>query len=354
MGTRAEGPSLTLEEPGSYPAAASPGPSPRAARAPSPMENPVRPVLSVVVPVYREAAHLPVVLDAIEAALVQTGETYELICVDDGSPDDTWKVLSAEAPKRPNLRALRLSRNFGKESALVAGLSAACGAAVIVMDGDLQHPPALIPEMVKTWREKGVDVVEAVKERRGDESLLYKLFAHTYYRVFNRLSGLDLAGASDFKLLDRRVVDAWRAMGERNLFFRGMTSWLGFERARLPFKVPDRVGGRSGWSFFALSRLAATSITAFSSIPLSLITGLGIVFTAVAVVMGASALYLKLTHNIGDSFTTLILLVLLVGGLVMTSLGIVGVYVARIYDEVKQRPRFIVSRTLGRTYPAES
>lgn len=206
--------------------------------------------------------------------------TYELIVVDDGSTDGTWAVLQELPTAVPHLKAIQLSRNFGKEAAISAGVCASRGDAVVVMDGDLQHPPALIPEMVQLWREDGVDIVEAVKERHGRESRISRLRARLFYGVLNRLSGYDLDGASDFKLMDRRVVDAWREMGEHNLFFCGMIAWLGFRRARIQFSVPSRYSGRSNWSLLILFELAANAITAFSSLPLQIVTVLGLVFWA--------------------------------------------------------------------------
>src|SRR6266404_243752 len=197
-------------------------------------------LISIVIPLYNEGSHLSALLSDLKTALHQTGCPFELILVDDGSLDDTWERIKDETRTLPNLRAVRLSRNFGKELALCAGLERARGGAVVVMDGDGQHPPSLVPIMVEKWRTSGADIVEAVKRRRGRESLASKFGALTFYVILNKLSGFELKGASDFKLIDRRVLDTWLAMRERNVFFRGMTAWMGFRTIQIPFEVAPR------------------------------------------------------------------------------------------------------------------
>ena len=317
--------------------------------------DPSLPELSVVVPMYREAANVPTVLETIAGHVREAAAAYEIIVVDDGSPDDTWRELTAAAGRVAGLRALRLSRNFGKEQALSAGLEASRGACVIVMDGDLQHPPALIPEMVSCWRRGGVDVVEAVKRDRGNEPWLSRACARAFYGLLRALSGFDLRGASDFKLLDRRVVEAWKRMPERSLFFRGMVAWLGFRRSQVLFDVPERVGGGgSRWSVMALFRLALEAITAFSSALLQLVTLFGIGFLLFSVVLAVQTLVLKLRGHAITGFATVILLLLMIGSLLMISLGLIGLYLARIYDEVKGRPRFVVAEAIAFAADAQS
>lgn len=305
------------------------------------------PELSVVLPCLNEGAHLARTLGTLTEVLEGLRLGYELVLVDDGSSDDTWAVLVREARARPNLTAVRLSRRFGKEQALVAGLERARGAGVLVMDADLQHPPSLIPAMVRAWREEHYEVVEAVKTRRGAEPLVARLGARLFYPLFRRLSGFDLEGASDFKLLDRRVLAAWGAMGERNVFFRGMSAWLGFRRQRIEFEVAPRAAGASGWSPLRLVRLAVNGITAFSTAPIHLITALGCLFLCFSIGLGLQTLYNKLYGGAETGFTTVIVLVLMVGSLILISLGVIGLYIARIYDEVKARPRYVVRDELG-------
>ena len=301
------------------------------------------PLLSVVLPCLNEASHLESSLERIaEVVRGIEGLTLELVVVDDGSTDETWSIVERCATRLPGLVGLRFARRFGKEQALCAGLENARGDAVLVMDADLQHPPELIPEMVRAWREEGFEVVEARKTDRGDEGFLYRLEARLFYSLLKRVSGIDLDGASDFKLLDRRVVDAWAEMPERNLFFRGMSAWLGFRRKEVPFAVAPRAGGTSGWSARRLVRLAVTGVTAFSTVPLHLVTFVGVVFLGFSVLLGVQTLYNKLADRAVDGFTTVILLVLIVGSMLMLGLGVIGTYVSRIYDEVKGRPRYVV------------
>ncbi len=306
-----------------------------------------QPLLSIVMPVFGEGAHLHAFLAAVRSSLEQCDLPYELVLVDDGSPDDTWRVIGAEAKDNGALSALRLSRNFGKESALCAGIEHARGDAVIVMDADGQHPPALIPEMVRLWRGSGADIVEAVKRRRGRESLSSKLGAQLFYLILNKLSGFHFKGASDFKLMNRKAVDAWLKMHERNVFFRGMTVWMGFTTVQIPFEVVPRSAGQSTWSVLKRLKLALIGITAFSSFPLHLVTFAGVIFLGISVLLALETLYLKLAGRAVSGFATVILLELIIGSLLMISLGIIGEYLARIYEEVKGRPRYLIKESIG-------
>lgn len=285
-------------------------------------------------------------LSELKSALDQTRHPFEIVLVDDGSPDDTWERIKDKARTLPNLRAVRLSRNFGKELALCAGLERARGDAVVVMDGDGQHPPSLLPLMIEKWRGSGADIVQAVKIKRGRESITSKLGALLFYLILNNLSGFELKGASDFKLINRKVVDTWLAMRERNVFFRGMTAWMGFNTVQVPFEVAARRGGKSGWSYLRRAKLALVGITTFSSFPLHLVTFAGVIFLIFAVGLGIQTLYLKLTGQAFTGFTTVILLQLIIASLLMISLGIIGEYLARIYEEVKGRPRYIVAESI--------
>jgi glycosyltransferase involved in cell wall biosynthesis len=302
----------------------------------------------VVVPLYCEAQRVEALLAAVHETLDGIGEPWELLLVDDGSTDDTWARITEAARTRPKLRALRLSRNFGKEAALCAGLEAATGEVAIVMDGDLQHPPTLIPAMVERWRETGCDVVEAVKTGHRRDAAAGRFFGRFFAWSMRRFSGFDLRGASDFKLITRRVLDAWLRLGERNLFFRGMIAWLGFRHEQIPFDVPRQQGRRSRWSTGRLIDLGTTGITAFSSVPLRAASLLGVVFFVFALGLGAQSLWMKLSGNAVEGFTTVIILQLLIGSLLMMLLGIIGEYIARIYEEVKGRPRYLVADEIGR------
>lgn len=304
--------------------------------------------LSVVVPLYCEEEQVRKLYLSLETYIQRQVDSWELILVDDGSTDNTWGEIETLSHASSNLRAIRLSRNFGKESALCAGLEAARGDAILVLDGDLQHPPSLIPDMIRIWKEKGVNIVEAVKEDRGKESFVNKCCSSLFYGLFSRFSGFDLRGASDFKLIDRQVRDAWLKMGERNLFFRGMIAWLGFRREPIPFAVEERADGKSRWSTLGLIRLALTGFTSFSGAFLRLPSVLGVFFFIFAVILGIDALYMKFSGKAVSGFTTVILLLLIIGSLLLICLGIIGEYLARIYEEVKRRPRYIIREKLDK------
>jgi dolichol-phosphate mannosyltransferase len=302
--------------------------------------------ISVVIPVYNEEKGIRGNLREILETLRAFDFESEVIVVDDGSRDGTWAALKEFG----EIRALRFSRNFGKEAAMFAGLDAATGDAVAIMDADLQHPPAALGEMAAKWRE-GARVVEAVKNSRGKESALSRLFANCFYRVLAKLSGVDLRNMSDFRLLDRTVVDALLAMPERQTFFRAMSAWVGFERARVYFDVPPRAGGKSKFSRRKLIQLAVSAICSFSAAPLQIVTVCGGLFLLFALVMLAQTLYMYAAGRAQSGFTTVILLILLVGSILMLSVGILGVYVAKIYDEVKARPRYLIAERRGEKLP---
>ena len=308
--------------------------------------SPTAPLISVVIPLYNEGSHLKELVADLKHALQLSGSRFEIIVIDDGSTDDTWARIQDEAQTLPMLRAIRLSRNFGKELALCAGLERARGEAIVVMDGDGQHPPALLPTMIEKWKTGGTDIVQAVKVKRGRESVTSKAGALLFYVILNKLSGFDLKGASDFKLISRKVLDRWLAMRERNVFFRGMTAWMGFNAAEIPFEVPARRTGKSHWSYLTRAKLALIGITTFSSFPLHFVTFAGVIFFIFAVGLGIQTLYLKLAGRAFTGFATVILLELIIGSLLMISLGIIGEYLARIYEEVKGRPRYIVSESI--------
>jgi len=298
--------------------------------------------LSIVIPVCNEANTLTKSLPEIETFVRSSGLSYEIIVIDDGSRDGTWDVLRTISHTDQKIKAIKLSRNFGKESAIAAGLEFTSGSAVIVMDGDLQHPPEIIPEMIRLWKEEGFDIVEAVKSDRGSEHISSKIGAKLFYWLMKYLSELDLDNSSDFKLLDRKVVIAHNRLPENSRFFRGIVSWLGFKKAQIPFSVKDRISGRSQWSIFRLVKLAIQASTSFSSLPLHIITILGLVTFAISTILGVQTLYMKFSGSAVSGFTTVIILLLSIGSVLMISLGIIGIYIGRIFEEVKGRPRFII------------
>lgn len=276
------------------------------------------------------------------------GIDFELIFVDDGSADGTWDEIKRASESDARVRGLSFSRNFGKEAAIFAGLEAARGGCCLTMDCDLQHPPRYIPEMYRLWKEEGCEVVEGVKAGRGRENPLYRLCAKCFYSLASGASGIDMAKSSDFRLLDRKAVDALLAMPERNTFYRALSSWVGFRTAQLPFEVEAREIGRTKWSVGKLIKYALNNITSFSAAPMQIVTVLGVITLLVSVIMGIQTLVRKFMGLSLEGFTTVIVVQLFTGGVVMLSLGIIGHYVAKIYEEIKRRPRYIVSERCGK------
>ncbi len=299
-------------------------------------------LLSVVLPAYNEEASVPRAAQVIGGLLSGADIPHEIIFVDDGSRDHTWEVIQAQAGRYPQVRGVKFSRNFGKEAAIFAGLAQSRGACTVVLDCDLQHPPEKILEMYRLWQE-GYQVVEGVKTSRGKENPLHTLAAKTFYSVISNATGIDMSRASDFKLLDRRAVDTLLAMREKNAFFRALSSWIGFQTTQVEFEVQPRLEGESKWSLRSLTRYAVTNITSFSAAPLQLVTLLGVVVFLCSVVLGIWSLWQKVTGQALEGFTTVILLQLLIGSILMICLGIIGYYIAKIYEEIKDRPRYIVA-----------
>ena len=303
-------------------------------------------MLSVILPSYNEEAMIEKAYAAISSTLDGAGIDCELLFVDDGSADRTWERVSALSERDRRVRGLRFSRNFGKEAAIFAGLSACRGDCGVVIDCDLQHPPEKIVEMYRLW-EQGYEIVEAVKADRGRESALHRLCANTFYRMISRATKIDMSRASDFKLLDRKAILVLINMKEQNAFFRALSSWIGFRSTQVEFEVQPRTDGVSKWSTRSLIRYAVTNVTSFSSFPMQVITFLGLLTFAVSLVLGVIALVQKFTGTAVEGFTTVIILQLLFSSIIMVSLGIIGYYLAQMYEELKGRPKFIVSERCG-------
>ena len=302
--------------------------------------------LSVVLPAYNEEESVPLAADVIGDLLTQAGIDHELIFVNDGSRDHTWRAIQEAAARRPQVRGIRFSRNFGKEAAIFAGLAQAKGDCCVVLDCDLQHPPEKILEMYRLWQQ-GWQIVEGVKISRGKESPLHTLAAKTFYRFLSGATRIDMSHASDFKLLDRRAVDVLVAMREKNAFFRALSSWIGFDTAQVEFEVQPRAAGESKWSLRSLTRYAVTNLAAFSTAPLQIVTILGVLVFLCSLVLGCWSLWQKINGQALEGFTTVILLLLLIGSALMVCLGILGYYIAKIYEEIKDRPRYIVADDCG-------
>lgn len=307
------------------------------------------PALSVVVPAFNEGDQITASLESICEQARTACLSYEIIVVDDGSTDRTWPLLEELSTRIPELEAVSLARNFGKEAAILAGLELARGDAAIIIDADLQHPPSLIPEMVRLWREGGFKVVNAVKSDRSSQPVANTILARAFYRLFEMLGGGNLQNSSDFKLLDREVVDLYCRLPERRMFFRGLIPWMGFPQTSVEFEVGRRAAGTSKWSTFRLARMAADAMVSFSSLPLQFVTLLGAGFSIFAAILFVQTIFRWLSGHAIEGFTTVILLLLIVSSILMLSLGIIGQYVAKIYEEIKGRPRYFVRHRLSGT-----
>lgn len=300
-------------------------------------------LLSIVLPSYNEEQNIENTARTLAQLLEKSQIEYELVFISDGSRDNTYAEIMKASKENPRVKGAEFSRNFGKEAGIFAGLELTTGDAVIVMDCDLQHPPQVIPQMWDLWQ-GGAEVVEGVKTSRGKESLAHKLSAGVFYKIMSKLIKMDMNASSDFKLLDRKVVDVLLALPERNTFFRALSFWAGFKTETVYYEVQERIYGESKWSLWSLMKYAITNATSFSTLPLQLITVMGIVSIVFSIILALQTLVRFLMGNSVEGFTTVILLILIIGGFIMLSLGIIGHYIARIYEEVKGRPKYIISR----------
>lgn len=303
-------------------------------------------LLSVIIPAYNEEAMIIKITNAISDILDGAGIGYEMIFVDDGSSDGTWKVIKETSDRYPAVKGIHFSRNFGKESAIYAGLSYAVGTCAVVIDCDLQHPPEKIIEMYRLWQD-GYEVVEAVKAGRGEESALYSFCAGKFYELISAVTKTDMSRASDFKLLDRKAIDALLKMKERDSFFRALSSWIGFKTIQVEFEVQKRTEGRSKWSFWSLVKYAVSGITSFTAAPMQVVTLLGCLLFMVSIVLSVTALVQKVMGQALGGFTTVIIFQAFSSSIIMMALGIIGYYLSKIYEEIKGRPKYIVSESYG-------
>jgi len=302
----------------------------------------------VVVPLRDEEEILPALAARLAAVLDGLRGTWEVVFVDDGSTDGTYGLAVELHSRDPRFKVARLSRGFGHQVALTAGLDLALGEAVVTMDGDLQHPPEVIPELVARW-EAGDEIVYAVMEERQGESRFKDLTARWFYRMLRGLSEIDVpAAAGDFRLVDRRALEAFRAMRESNRYLRGMFSWVGFRQSGIAYTSPPRPAGRSKYSRMRMFRLAGDAVIGFSSRPLRIGLNLGFVVSILSILFGLSAIVSKIAGVfVVPGWTSIMVLVGIVGGIQLVVLGIIGEYIAHIFDEVKRRPLYVVSRMHG-------
>lgn len=305
------------------------------------------PELSVVVPAFNEAEGIAAFLEMLFGVLRGCCGSFEVWVVDDGSRDDTWRRVQAERARFPELRGLRFTRNFGKEAGVLAGLRRAEGRAVVVMDSDGQHPPALLPQMLEVWRTGRAQIVAAQKAERKTDGALARLNAQAFNGLMRAMTGLDLSAASDYRLLDRRVVDALLKFPEKVRFFRGMTVWTGFTIENIPFDVAPRIAGTSQWNTRQLTRLAINAITAYSAKPLGMIFRLGLLGMAGAFLLLLQALYSWFSGVAVSGWTSMTVVLLFFGSANLLGIGVLGAYLAQIFDEIKARPEYLVGEEIA-------
>ena len=299
-------------------------------------------MLSVIIPAYNEELSVERAYYTISEILEKAQIDNEIIFIDDGSGDTTYEKIKNLADKEKNIHGLHFSRNFGKEAAISAGLASAAGEAVVVIDCDLQHPPEKIVEMYRLWQE-GYEIVEGIKKTRGKESKMHGFAARRFYSIISSVVGFDMSNASDFKLLDRKVVDILNRIPERKGFFRAISFWVGFNKTTVEFEVNERLEGESKWSAIGLSKYAVSNISAYSTAPMQIVTVLGVMMLIITAIFSVWALIDKIRGIALEGMTTVIIILIFIGSIMMISLGIIGYYVARIYDEIKGRPKYIVS-----------
>jgi polyisoprenyl-phosphate glycosyltransferase len=309
----------------------------------------VTPTLSLVVPAYNEEKNIPAFLAAVVPVLEGIGETFEIIFVDDGSKDGTYGMLAAAASQDGRIKVVGLARNFGKDIALSAGLAHATGQAAIPIDCDLQHPPELIPQFVAKWRE-GFDMVLGVRSKRDEEGFIRRSLSRAYYRVMKSMTHVEIPpNAGDFRLIDRKILDVIVKMPERHRFMKGIFAWPGFKVASIEFQANIRANNtRSTWSFFKLWRFALDGLFSFTTAPLKIWTYVGLLSAGGAFIYLIITLIQKLFYGIAaPGYASLLIVLLFFNGLLMISNGIQGEYIARIFEEVKGRPLYVVGQTIG-------
>lgn len=306
------------------------------------------PVLSLVVPMFNESGNVDGLFARLTEVLGGLGVTYEIVCVDDGSRDDTVDRVLEHNRRDPRIKMVELSRNFGKELALTAGLRHTTGQAVVMIDADLQHPPEVIGEMLEKWRE-GFEMVIALRRGRDDESGFKRGAAEAFYSLFAKMAEVRLPrGAGDFRLLDRKVVNVLNAMPEHTRFMKGLYAWVGFRQTSIPYDVAPRAAGETKFNAFRLWRLAIDGITSFTSVPLKVWTFAGMLVAAFALLYGLLFVVKTLVLGIDvPGYPSLIVAITFFSGVQLISLGVIGEYLGRVFSEVKQRPLYVVRQAVG-------
>ena len=304
--------------------------------------------LSVVVPLYNEEANIDYLMERLLSVFDTLHTTYEIICINDGSRDNTLKLLVECHNRNPAIKVVNLSRNFGKEIALTAGIDHANGAAIIPIDADLQDPPELIAQLVAKWRE-GYDVVYATRRSRLGESWLKRFTANSFYKTITKMSPVHIPpNTGDFRLLDRRVVEAIKQLPERTRFMKGLFAWVGYKQTSILFDREPRFGGKTTWNYWKLWNFALDGITSFSLFPLKIWSYIGLVVSLISLLYASFLIIRTLIFGIDvPGYASLMVAVLFFGGIQLITLGIIGEYLGRVYEEVKRRPLYFVRESYG-------
>jgi dolichol-phosphate mannosyltransferase len=304
--------------------------------------------LSVVIPVYNEEENIPELYRRLNDVLHKLGKTFEIIFVDDGSEDRSYDMLRSLHEDDEAVKLVRFSRNFGHQVAITAGIDYASGDAIVIMDADLQDPPEIIPKLIEKW-EDNYDVIYAVRESREGEGRFKRMTASLFYRILKRLANIDVPmDAGDYRLISRKVASSLKSLREKHRYVRGLTSWVGFHQTGVSYKRPERHAGEAKYTIRRMLNFALDGITSFSFVPLQIATVLGFVVAVCCIVYGLYVVYLALfSDSTVRGWALAMVAILFLGSVQLIAIGIIGEYLGRIYDEVKQRPLYVVSETIG-------
>lgn len=302
--------------------------------------------ISYIIPVYNEEGNINTCCQEILKYILPLTYEYEIIFIDDGSLDNSWAEIVEANKKNKRVKGISFSRNFGKESAIIAGLASSSGDAVITMDADLQHPPEKIPDFIEKW-EKGALIVEGIKKNRDDENHIHGWMAHLFYRLMSYSLGANFRDTSDYKLIDRKALNSILQMPEKQLFYRAITTWVGFRSDYVEYSIQKRTAGKSKWTSKKLIKYALQNVTSFTSTPLQIITIFSVIFFTLALIIGIITIIKYLSGNALGGFTTVIFLQLITGSIIMFALGLIGYYISKLYEEIKNRPRYFVAEETG-------
>ena len=302
--------------------------------------------ICIIIPCFNEEDNISSVIKELSKYFVHSDYGYHIIFVDDGSTDNTYDIIAKQARKRKDIGLVKLSRNFGKEAAIAAGLNACEADAAIIMDSDLQHPPYLVAAMIEEW-EAGANIVDAVKSKRQRENFIYRFLSLFFNFAMGFLTEMDFRDATDFKLLDRKAINFINKIEEKNRFFRGLTSWVGLHHSKIEFQVEERHSGQSKWNFYKLFHLSIDAVTSYSSKPLQIVTFLGAINLLFSIILSLQTLYSRFYGETVSGFTTVVLVLLITSSIIMISMGVIGIYLGKIYQEIKNRPIYLIEEKLS-------